>query len=102
MYEVMTLQLSLERNLNFIREVIGDKDTLMALFRQIDIGAKGYIVMSDLVIYLNELGGEFDDRDLGGCFRRLSKYNCISIGRMNCSRVNFNEFRMELLLDTYK
>ena len=33
---------------------------------------------------MNELGGEFFDRDLIQCFNRISK--------LNCSRINFNEF----------
>ncbi|CAD8148466.1 unnamed protein product [Paramecium octaurelia] len=92
--EIMQLQLQLERNLNFIKEVIGTKDTLLALFKQLDIGMKGYITIQDLVIYMNELGGQFEQYDLKGCLDRMSK--------VHCSRINFNEFKTEFFLDVKK
>ncbi|CAK73678.1 unnamed protein product (macronuclear) [Paramecium tetraurelia] len=92
--EIMHLQLQLERNLNFIKEVIGTKDILLALFKQLDIGMKGYITIQDLVIYMNELGGQFEQYDLKGCLDRMSK--------VHCSRINFNEFKKEFFLDEKK
>ncbi|KAM3138177.1 hypothetical protein pb186bvf_009640 [Paramecium bursaria] len=87
LYEILQNQVQLERNLNLIREVIGYDDILLALFRQLDVGQKGYITILDLTQYMNELGGEFFDRDLIQCFNRISK--------LNCSRINFNEFQQE-------
>lgn len=71
--EILELQTQLERNLGFIREVIGEREILLALFRQIDIGSKGYLVVRDLVLYLNDFGGQFLDRDIEAGFRRISK-----------------------------
>lgn len=67
--------MNIENNLTKLRVSIGkDKLLLLALFRQMDRGSKGYLVLDDFRNYISTLGGDsLKDIDLSAIFNRISR-----------------------------